>query len=101
LELGAERQLADAAVELAPEPRGLVRDVLLRDGSSLRLRAATPTDFEDIRAFYDGLSPESRYLRFHGYAPTDVVARAEAEASGADRGIDRSARRPGGGDGAV
>ncbi len=68
----------------APEPR-LVRDVLLRDGSTLRLRAATPVDFGDIKAFYGGLSPESRLLRFHGVRRTDTVARADAEATGADR----------------
>jgi acetate---CoA ligase (ADP-forming) len=68
----------------APEPR-LVRDVLLRDGSTLRLRAATPVDFGDIKAFYGGLSPESRFLRLHGVRRTDTVARADAEATGADR----------------
>ena len=65
--------------------RALVRDVLLRDGSTLRLRATTPEDFGDIKAFYDHLSEESRFLRFHGYGRTDTVARAEAEASGVDR----------------
>ena len=69
----------------AGEPQRLVRDVLLRDGSTLRLRAPTPVDFDDIQAFYDGLSDESRYFRFHGYGRTDTVARAEAEASGVDR----------------
>ena len=67
------------------EPQRLVRDVLLRDGSTLRLQGSTPADFEDIKAFYDGLSPESRYLRFHGWGRTDTVARADAEATGADR----------------
>jgi acetate---CoA ligase (ADP-forming) len=66
-------------------PQLLARDVLLRDGSTLRLQAPVPSDFGDIRAFYDGLSPESRYFRFHGYGRTDAVARAEAEASGFDR----------------
>jgi acyl-CoA synthetase (NDP forming)/RimJ/RimL family protein N-acetyltransferase len=63
----------------------LVRDVLLRDGSTLRLRATTPEDFGDIKAFYDQLSEDSRFLRFHGFGRTDAVARAEAEASGVDR----------------
>jgi GNAT superfamily N-acetyltransferase len=63
----------------------LVRDVLLRDGSTLRLQTPTPVDFEDIRAFYDGLSPESRYPGFHGFGRTDIVARADAEATGVDR----------------
>src|SRR5664279_5678232 len=69
----------------APAFRPLVRDVLLRDGWTLRLQSATPVDYEDIKAFYDGLSPESRYLRFHGFGRTDTVARADAEASGVDR----------------
>jgi hypothetical protein len=71
-------------VTLASEggPRLLVRDVLLRDGLTLRLRAPVSSDFGDIKAFYDGLSPESRYFRFHGYGRTDAAARAEAEASG-------------------
>ena len=43
------------------------------------------SDLDDIKAFYDGLSPESRYLRFHGFGRTDTVARADAEASGVDR----------------
>jgi acyl-CoA synthetase (NDP forming)/GNAT superfamily N-acetyltransferase len=69
----------------APAPRRLVRDVLLRDGWTLRLQTPTPVDFEDITAFYDGLSAESRYLRFHGFGRTDTVARADAEAGGVDR----------------
>jgi acetate---CoA ligase (ADP-forming) len=63
----------------------LIRDVLLRDGMTLRLQAPTPADYDDIKAFYDGLSPDSRYLRFHGFGRTDIIARADAEASGVDR----------------
>jgi len=69
----------------ATEPRPLVRDVLLRDGSTLRLQAPTSTDFADIKAFYDRLSEVSRSFRFHGLARTDLVAREEAEATGLDR----------------
>ncbi len=74
-------------MDLDPRPshKPLVRDVLLRDGSTLRLQAPTRADFHDIKAFYDGLSPDSRYLRFHGAGRTDAVARADAEASGVDR----------------
>ncbi len=72
-----------------PGPGGesgrLVRDVLLRDGSTLRLQAAAPGDFGDIKEFFDGLSPQSRYLRFHSYGRADVAARAAAEAGGVDR----------------
>jgi acyl-CoA synthetase (NDP forming)/GNAT superfamily N-acetyltransferase len=69
----------------AGEPGQLVRDVLLRDGSTLRLQAAAPGDVGDIKEFFDGLSPESRYLRFHSYGPADIAARAAAEAGGVDR----------------
>ena len=48
----------------AGESRPLVRDVLLRDGSTLRLQAPAPADFGEIKEFYDGLSQESRYMRF-------------------------------------
>jgi acyl-CoA synthetase (NDP forming)/GNAT superfamily N-acetyltransferase len=72
-------------VVVKPERQPLVRDVLLRDGSTARLQATTPDDFDDIKVFYDGLSQESRYFRFHGFGRTDTVARAEAEATGVDR----------------
>ena len=74
-----------ARLASAGASQSLVRDVLLRDGSTLRLQAPTPADFDDIKAFYDGLSPESRYLRFHGFGRTDIAARADAEAGGVDR----------------
>ena len=65
--------------------RALVRDVLLRDGSTLRLQTPSPADFDELKAFYDGLSWESQFLRFRGYPRTDLVARLEADASGARR----------------
>lgn len=67
------------------DTQGVIRDVLLRDGSTLRLQSPRPEDFGVIKAFYDGLSPDSRYFRFHGHGRTDSVARAEAGASGVDR----------------
>ena len=71
--MSAGRAIASASDE-APPPE-LVRDVLLLDGSTLRLRAPTPDDAQDIDAFYQRLSPESRYMRFHGYGRTDTAAR--------------------------
>jgi acetate---CoA ligase (ADP-forming) len=50
-----------------------VRDVILRDGGTLRLRPPTPDDREAMRAFYEGLSAQSRYLRFHGVRPVDAA----------------------------
>ena len=72
-------------VDPAGESQLLVRDVLLRDGSTLRLQVPAPGDFGDIKEFFDGLSPESRYMRFHGYGRSDFAARAAVEAGGADR----------------
>jgi acyl-CoA synthetase (NDP forming)/ribosomal protein S18 acetylase RimI-like enzyme len=65
--------------------RPLTRDVILADGSTLRMRAPGPEDYEDVKAFYDGLSPESRYMRFHGMIRTDIPSRYLVEASGVDR----------------
>jgi acetate---CoA ligase (ADP-forming) len=63
----------------------LIRDVLLSDGSTLRLRAPGADDYDDIAAFFEGLSPESRYMRFHGHGRTDWAARQAAESDGEDR----------------
>jgi acetate---CoA ligase (ADP-forming) len=60
----------------------LVRDVILRDGSPLRLRAPRPEDYDDIKVFYDGLSEDSLYTRFHGSVRTEGPARSDAEADG-------------------
>ncbi len=63
----------------------LVRDVILRDGAALRLRSPTPDDEPMIRAFFDALSFESRYLRFHGAGRSDLVSRDYAHADGEAR----------------
>jgi acyl-CoA synthetase (NDP forming)/RimJ/RimL family protein N-acetyltransferase len=63
----------------------LLRDVILRDGTPLRLRAPAPADYDDIKAFYDGLSEDSRYTRFHGSVRTEGPARSDAEADGDTR----------------
>jgi acetate---CoA ligase (ADP-forming) len=44
----------------------LAVDVILRDGTTLRLRAPEPDDLDAVVAFFEGLSERSRYLRFHG-----------------------------------
>jgi acyl-CoA synthetase (NDP forming)/GNAT superfamily N-acetyltransferase len=63
----------------------IVRDVILRDGSALRLRSPRPGDEDAIRAFFDGLSFESRYLRFHGAGRSDLISRDYAHADGDSR----------------
>ena len=48
---------------LAHEPT----DVILRDGSTLRLRPPLAADAEAMLDFFSRLSERSRYLRFHGF----------------------------------
>ena len=45
-----------------------VVDVILRDGTTLRLRPPVEDDVDAIVAFFAGLSTRSRFLRFHGLA---------------------------------
>ena len=42
-------------------------DVILRDGSTIRLRPPVAEDAEALVEFFSGLSDHSRYLRFHGF----------------------------------
>jgi acetyl coenzyme A synthetase (ADP forming)-like protein len=42
-------------------------DVILRDGSTLRLRAPVAADAHTLLEFFERLSDRSRYLRFHGF----------------------------------
>jgi acetate---CoA ligase (ADP-forming) len=46
-------------------------DVILRDGSTLRLRAPTAADREALVRFFRELSDRSLYLRFHGHPTVD------------------------------
>jgi acetate---CoA ligase (ADP-forming) len=46
-------------------------DVVLRDGSSLRLRVADSADEPALIEFFGRLSADSRYLRFHGATTVD------------------------------
>jgi acetate---CoA ligase (ADP-forming) len=51
-------------------PAGAV-DVILRDGSTLRLQAPTAGDLDALETFFSGLSDRSFYLRFHGVRQVD------------------------------
>ncbi|HET8528679.1 MAG TPA: GNAT family N-acetyltransferase [Gaiellaceae bacterium] len=42
-------------------------DVILRDGTTLRLRSPEAGDADDLLAFFADLSERSRFLRFHGF----------------------------------
>ena len=64
----------------------LVRDVILADGSSCACGAPGPEDYDDVKAFYDRLSPESRVHALPwGRCGTDIPSRYVVEASGVDR----------------
>jgi acetate---CoA ligase (ADP-forming) len=56
---------------LSATTRDLRSDIILRDGSTLRLRAPVPGDAEALEAFFSGLSERSFYLRFHGLRRVD------------------------------
>jgi acetyl coenzyme A synthetase (ADP forming)-like protein len=46
-------------------------DVILRDGSTLRLRPPRSGDADALLQFFQGLSERSLYLRFHGFPKVD------------------------------
>ncbi len=46
-------------------------DVILRDGSTLRLQAPISADLDALEAFFSGLSDRSFYQRFHGVRHID------------------------------
>ncbi len=48
-------------------PASGATDVILRDGSTLRLRAPLAEDADALLEFFTELSDRSRYLRFHGF----------------------------------
>ena len=49
-------------------PSHLVADVVLRDGSTVRIRPARPSDARRVEDYLIGLSPETRRLRFWSQA---------------------------------
>jgi len=46
---------------------GVATDIILRDGSTLRLRAPVADDADAMLEFFSRLSERSLYLRFHGF----------------------------------
>ena len=58
---------AEETVARATPASGVV-DVILRDGTTLRLRPPTEADVHELVAFFAQLSTRSRFLRFHGLA---------------------------------
>ncbi len=67
---GAEATLQGVTVEPFEgknAPVADVVDVILRDGSTLRLRPPTRADTDAILDFFRALSEQSIYMRFHGF----------------------------------
>src|SRR5262245_12302187 len=48
-----------------------VVDVILRDGTTLRLSSPTEADVDELVSFFARLSPATRFQRFHGFAAAD------------------------------
>ena len=67
---------AEAVVRLSDMSAGLAMpehaDVVLRDGSTMRLRPPLRGDLEGLLAFFQGLSDESLYKRFHGHPSVEA-----------------------------
>jgi acetyl coenzyme A synthetase (ADP forming)-like protein len=49
-----------------------VRDIVLRDGSTLALRPGRASDVDSLLRFFEGLTPQSRYQRFLGFPDLDA-----------------------------
>ena len=68
--------------------RSRVRDVILRDGGTMRLRPPAAEDRNAIGAFYQALSARSSYLRFHGFRQLDsMIAEADLAPDWEERGV--------------
>src|ERR671928_1931450 len=66
-------------------PEHLEADVVLRDGSTVHVRPVRPDDRDALRDFLDGLSMDSRWLRFFGGANIARQADAAADVDYRDR----------------
>ena len=62
------RHMAGIREEVIPFPAQYESDVVLRDGSTLRLRPVRPGDAEALLALHDRLSQQSQRFRFFGLA---------------------------------
>jgi acetyl coenzyme A synthetase (ADP forming)-like protein len=65
------RDPAPARMQLVTSLETHPVDVILRDGSTLRLRAPEEADRQALLDFFSGLSERSLYLRFHGIPSVD------------------------------
>ena len=61
----------------APHPTHRAGDVVLRDGSTVKVRPLEPEDEQRLLDFFRSLSEESRWLRFFSFVKDKLLA-AEA-----------------------
>mgnify|MGYP002621248751 CR=1 FL=1 len=73
----------------AAYPAHLEADVMLRDGSTVRVRPARPEDAPEVQALFEGLSEEARVFRFFTGAISPTKAEALARAGFAVERVDR------------
>ena len=66
-------------------------DVILKDGSTLRLRPPTSDDADALARFLEGLSLRSRFLRFHGLPATPTWPLVAAAATACSTHLARPA----------
>jgi len=71
--------------DIPPYPREREADVLLRDGSTVRVRPVRATDEPAIRAFLETISPESIAFRFFGMPDLSWVTAWAIDVDYADR----------------
>ena len=67
--MSASQAPSDMAGDPPGYPREWEADVLLSDGGVAHLRPIRPSDADRLIAFYDRVSPESKYLRFFAAYP--------------------------------
>jgi len=70
----------------ATEPSAREADIVLRDGSTLHVRPVRPDDEPALRAFFRGLSDESRWFRFFGGGGEHFIAEAARHSAVPDNG---------------
>ncbi len=76
---------ADLVPDPVPYPRDRVVDIVLRDGSTVRVRPVRTDDAPAIRAFLDGISSESIVFRFFGAPNLDWVTSWSVDVDYEDR----------------
>jgi len=74
-------------VTLVTNTADAARDVILRDGTTLRLRPPLTSDADALLGFFERLSTESMYQRFHGAVrPTPKLAESFLDPDWSERG---------------